>query len=95
MTAEVISFDENSKGMIDSIEQLAKKVDNQKLRALGEKSKLESIDDSKKKRMMELNKVLSERESELVRYENEYQSLLKIDQEQQLQIERLINNKMH
>lgn len=81
--------------MIDSIEQLAKKVDNQKLRALGEKSKLESIDDSKKKRMMELNKVLSERESELVRYENEYQSLLKIDQEQQLLIERLINNKMH
>ena len=81
--------------MIEAIELLAKKVDNQKLRALGEKSKLESIEDSKKKRMMELSKVLSERESELVRYENEYQSLLKIDQEQQVLIERLINNQTH
>lgn len=95
LTLEVISFDENSKGMLEAIEQLAKKVDNMKLRALGEKSKLESIEESKKKRMMELNKVLSERENELVRYENEHQSLLKIDQEQQALIEKLINNHMN
>ena len=81
--------------MIESIEQLAKKVDNQKLRALGEKSKLESIEETKKKRIMELSKLLSERESEFIRIENEYQSLLKIDQEQQMLIEKLINNTMN
>lgn len=81
--------------MIDSIEGLAKKVDNMKLRALGEKSKLEAVEEAKKKRIMELNKLLSERESEYIRFENEYQSLMKIDQEQQALIERLINNQMH
>ena len=80
--------------MIDSVEHLAKKVDHQKLRALGEKSKLESIEETKKKKIMELSKLLNERESELLRYENEYQSLIKIDQEQQILIERLINNQM-
>lgn len=81
--------------MIESIEVLAKKVDNMKLKALGEKSKLESIEESKKKRIIDLSKVLSERESEFIRLENEYQSLLKIDQEQQNLIERLINNQMN
>lgn len=90
----MINFDESSKGMIDSIEQLAKKVDTQKLKALGEKSKLESIEETKKKRIMELSKLLSERESEFIRIENEYQSLLKIDTEQEQLIERLINNRM-
>lgn len=81
--------------MIESIEVLAKKVDNMKLKALGEKSKLESVDESKKKRIIDLSKVLSERESEFIRLENEYQSLLKIDTEQQNLIERLINNQMN
>ena len=80
--------------MIEAVEVLARKVDNQKLKALGEKSKLESVEETKKKRIMELNKILSERESEFIRFENEYQSLIKIDQEQQALFERLINNQM-
>lgn len=74
---------------------MAKKVDSQKLRALGEKSRFTSVDDTRKKKMIELNRLLGEKEHEFERYDLEYQSLLKIEQEQKQLIEKLINNQMN
>lgn len=43
--------------------------------------------------MLDLAKMLNERERELERYDSEYQSLVKIELEQRSTIEKLINNK--
>lgn len=85
-------FDENTSQIIDSVETLARKVDSKKLKAIGEKSRLEAIDELESKRQQEMQKELDEREKELERFESEYQSLLKIEQEQRVTIEKLINN---
>lgn len=69
-------------------------MDSQKLRALGEKSRLDSIDEVKRKKMLDLAKKLNEKDNELERYELELQALHKIEQEQRQLIEKLINNKM-
>ena len=54
---------------------------------------MEAIDDLKTKKMLDLSKLLNERENELERFDSEYQSLMKIEQEQRVTIEKLINNR--
>jgi len=51
-----LNFDESVSGLIDCVDTMAKKVDSQKLRALGEKSRFTSIEDTRNKKVIELTR---------------------------------------
>jgi intraflagellar transport protein 20 len=49
------------------------------LRAVGERNKVESESENRKKKMMELNNLLNEKKNELERYSVELESLQKVE----------------
>ena len=64
----------------------------EKLRSIGERNKVESESENRKKKMMELNKLLNEKKCEQERYAIELESLQKVEAEQRILIEKLSNN---
>jgi intraflagellar transport protein 20 len=59
---------------------------------VGERNKVESEAENRKKKMMDLNNLLNEKKSELERYTIEFDSLQKVEAEQRNLIEKLSNN---
>lgn len=51
--------------MTDALDQFAIKIEKEKLRALGERNKVETENENRKKKMMELNNLLNEKKGEL------------------------------
>jgi len=64
----------------------------EKLRSIGERNKVESESENRKKKMMELNNLLNEKKCEQERYAIELESLQKVEAEQRILIEKLSNN---
>ena len=57
------------------MEIYAKKIEQEKLRSIGERNKVESESENRKKKMMELNNLLNEKKCEQERYAIELESL--------------------
>ena len=74
------------------METYAKKIEMEKLRSIGERNKVESESENRKKKMMELNNLLNEKKCEQERYAIELESLQKVEAEQRILIEKLSNN---
>ena len=74
------------------MENYAKKIEMEKLRSIGERNKVESESENRKKKMMELNNLLNEKKCEQERYAIELESLQKVEAEQRILIEKLSNN---
>ena len=89
---KVISLDEVISSLTETLENFAKKIELEKLRAVGERNKVDTEADNRKKKMMELNNLLNEKKSELERYTIEYESLAKVEAEQRALIDKLSNN---
>mmetsp|Transcript_21608 Transcript_21608/g.25099 ORF Transcript_21608/g.25099 Transcript_21608/m.25099 type:complete len:130 (-) Transcript_21608:116-505(-) len=89
---KTLAFDETISSILEVLEVQSKKVELEKLRAVGERNKVEGEAEVRKKKMLELNNLLNEKKSELERYTHEYESLLKVESEQKLLIEKLSNN---
>ena len=70
-------------------EQLGDAIEKEKLRAIGSRNVVESEGDARKKALSEAEFRLGEKQAELDRYIAEYQSLMKVQQEQQNVIHRL------
>ena len=64
----------------------------EKLRSIGERNKVESESENRKKKMMDLNNLLNEKKCEQERYAIELESLQKVEAEQRILIEKLSNN---
>lgn len=64
---KVIGLDEVISSLTETLENFAKKIELEKLRAVGERNKVETESDNRKKKMMELNNLLNEKKSELER----------------------------
>eukprot|EP01017_Pseudomicrothorax_dubius_P040728 TRINITY_DN6417_c0_g1_i8.p1 TRINITY_DN6417_c0_g1~~TRINITY_DN6417_c0_g1_i8.p1 ORF type:complete len:130 (-),score=47.18 TRINITY_DN6417_c0_g1_i8:137-526(-) len=89
---KILAFDETIATLIEVLELQAKKIEIEKLRALGERNKVESEAENRKKKVIELNNLLAERKNELERYTLEYESLVKVEAEQKNLISKLTNN---
>lgn len=91
---KVLSLDETISLITETLENYGKKIELQKLRAIGERNKVESEAENRKKKMLDLNNLLNERKAELERYTTELESLAKAEAEQRHLIEKLSNNEV-
>lgn len=64
--------------LCDKLQELSQNVETQKLKALGEKSKLENAAENKNKKIQLLLQKINQKKIELENQQNEYQSLSKI-----------------
>lgn len=72
---KVLTLDETISALSETLEAFAKKIEQEKLRAVGERNKVESEEENRKKKMMDLNNLLNEKKSEMERYTIEFESL--------------------
>ena len=70
----------------------ADKIEKQKLKAIGQRNKVESEQENRVRQKRLLTALLAEKEAELQRYDAQYESLRKVDQDQRTMIEKLSNN---
>ncbi len=89
-----LKFEDLIKMLVDQLKKLSLVVETDKLKALGEKSKLENAEETKRKKCKELIKIINDKKIELENLQKEHQSLQKVAQEQKLLIHKLSNNKM-
>lgn len=73
-------------------EQQAKKIEFEKLRAIGQRHRVEGEVETRARRKHALQGMIKERTMEFERYVEEYDSLARVEAEQQALIERLSNN---
>lgn len=78
---KVLNLDEIISQIAETLDTFSKKIELQKLRAIGERNKVESEADNRKKKMLDLNNLLNERKAELERYTTELDSLAKAEAE--------------
>ncbi|KAM3142966.1 hypothetical protein pb186bvf_005029 [Paramecium bursaria] len=89
---KILAMDEIVQNLNETLEEYAKKIELEKLRAIGERNKVETEQENRKKKLMELSNVLNEKRAELDRYQIELDSLQKVEQDQRILIEKLSNN---
>ncbi|CAD8091060.1 unnamed protein product [Paramecium primaurelia] len=89
---KVLALDEVVQNLNETLEEYSKKIEIEKLRAIGERNKVETEQENRKKKLMELSNILNERKAELDRYQIELDSLQKVEQDQRILIEKLSNN---
>ena len=70
----------------------ADKIEKQKLKAIGQRNKVESEQENRVRQKRLLMALIAEKEAELQRYDAQYESLRKVDQDQRGMIEKLSNN---
>ena len=74
------------------LEQQAQKIEDQKLRAIGARNKIEGEEDNRRKKEQELKTLINEKKMMLERLTYQFESLQKVENEQKLTIEKLSNN---
>lgn len=87
-----MNFNQYIKQINDVLEQHGKKIEKQKLFALGKRNQLYEEVSSREKREMELKTLIKEKRQELDRLKNQFNSLQQIENEQKRTIEKLSNN---
>lgn len=74
------------------VQAQGQKIENEKLRAIGMRNKVEGEKEVRKRRQRELQQAIKEKQTELDRYIAEYNSLVKLEQEQKQLIDKLSYN---
>ena len=80
------------KSIGDILDKHSKVIENEKLKALGQRNQLYDEIESRGKREQELKVLIREKKEELERLKYQSTSLLKIEAEQKMVIEKLSNN---
>ena len=89
---EIIQFNDLIKSISEVLEKLSKVIEQEKLKALGKRNQLYEEVESREKRAQELKVLIREKKEELERLKYQSESLLKIEAEQKMTIEKLSNN---
>ncbi|TMW66189.1 hypothetical protein Poli38472_003954 [Pythium oligandrum] len=85
-------FHEIIKGVLEVMEGQAKRIEREKLKAIGQRNKVDSEIENRNRQKQMLELLIKEKQTELERYNLQFQSLSKIADEQQLVIDKLSNN---
>jgi intraflagellar transport protein 20 len=80
------------KSVNEVLENQSKKIETEKLKALGKRNQLYEEIESGEKKEQELKVLIREKKEELERMRFQYNSLVIIENEQQIMIEKLSNN---
>ena len=89
---EIIQFNDLIKSIGEVLDKHAKVIENEKLKTLGKRNQLYDEIESRGKREQELKILIREKKEELERLKYQSASLLKIEAEQKMIIEKLSNN---
>ena len=89
---EIIQFNDLIKSIAEVLEKHSKVIEQEKLKALGKRNQLYDEIESRGKREQELRVLIREKKEELERLKYQSESLLKIEAEQKMTIEKLSNN---
>ena len=89
---EIIQFNDLIKSISEVLEKHSKVIEQEKLKALGKRNQLYEEVESREKRAQELKVLIREKKEELERLKYQSESLLKIEAEQKMTIEKLSNN---
>ena len=87
-----MSFNQHIKVLNDILETHTKKIEKEKLKALGMRNQLYEEIESRDRREQEIKVLVREKKEELERLKFQYNSLVKIEEEQRIMIEKLSNN---
>ena len=90
--SKIIQFNDLIKSIAEVLEKHSKVIENEKLKALGKRNQLYDEIESRGKREQELKVLIREKKEELERLKHQSESLLKIEAEQKMTIEKLSNN---
>eukprot|EP00992_Anisonema_acinus_P010652 TRINITY_DN6743_c0_g1_i3.p1 TRINITY_DN6743_c0_g1~~TRINITY_DN6743_c0_g1_i3.p1 ORF type:complete len:145 (+),score=48.10 TRINITY_DN6743_c0_g1_i3:49-435(+) len=74
------------------VQAQGQKIENEKLRAIGMRNKVDGESDVRKRKQRELQQLIKEKQIELDRYTAEYNSLIKVEAEQKSTTEKLSFN---
>ncbi|OWZ16838.1 Intraflagellar Transport Protein 20 [Phytophthora megakarya] len=85
-------FHEIVKGVLEVMEGQAKRIEREKLKAIGQRNRVDSEVENRNRQKQMLELLIKEKKTELERYNLQYQSLTKIADEQQLLMDKLSNN---
>ncbi|GLD92689.1 hypothetical protein PINS_up001268 [Pythium insidiosum] len=85
-------FHEIVKGVLEVMEGQARRIEREKLKAIGQRNKVDTEVENRNRQKQMLELQIKEKQTELERYNLQYQSLSKIADEQQLLIDKLSNN---
>ncbi|ETI36814.1 hypothetical protein F441_16937 [Phytophthora nicotianae CJ01A1] len=80
------------KGVLEVMEGQAKRIEREKLKAIGQRNRVDSEVENRNRQKQMLELLIKEKKTELERYNLQYQSLTKIADEQQLLMDKLSNN---
>uniref|UniRef100_A0A6T7WUZ9 Intraflagellar transport protein 20 n=1 Tax=Pyramimonas obovata TaxID=1411642 RepID=A0A6T7WUZ9_9CHLO len=77
------------KTLVDAVDAQAEKIDDEKLRAVGMRNKAAAEVEVRRRKKKEMKQMMIEKQEELERLNGEYESLVKVKQEQELMIAKL------
>lgn len=80
------------KSLHEILENQSKKIEKEKLKALGKRNQLYEEIESREKKEQEIKVLIREKKEELERLRFQFNSLQKIENEQKMAIEKLSNN---
>ncbi len=89
---KIDKFSELSHGIIEVIDKKADQIETLKLRAIGQRNQVEHEQDTRTRKKKQLMTIVSDMKQALERYKKQYESLLKVSQEQTMLIEKLSQN---
>ncbi|KAG1692636.1 hypothetical protein DVH05_025118 [Phytophthora capsici] len=85
-------FHDIVKGVLEVMEGQAKRIEREKLKAIGQRNRVDSEVENRNRQKQMLELLIKEKKTELERYNLQFQSLTKIANEQQQLMEKLSNN---
>eukprot|EP00906_Rhabdomonas_costata_P038134 RCo053843 len=86
------TFKDMIEGHMTAVQAQGQKIENEKLRAIGMRNKVEGEDGVRKRKQKELQQMIKEKQTELDRFVAEYNSLVKVEAEQKALIDKLSCN---
>ena len=89
---EIIQFNDLIKSIAEVLEKQSNIIEQEKLKALGKRNQLYEEIETRGKREQEIKVLIREKKEELERLKYQSESLLKIEAEQKMTIEKLSNN---
>mmetsp|Transcript_40928 Transcript_40928/g.96222 ORF Transcript_40928/g.96222 Transcript_40928/m.96222 type:complete len:129 (-) Transcript_40928:159-545(-) len=89
---KMAQFQETVQRLVEGMHKHASKIEVAKLKALGQRNRVESEKEVRKIKSAEIQSLINEKKATLERLQQQHESLKKVDQEQKAIIERLGNN---
>jgi len=86
------AFDEIVADFIGVMESRSKVIEAEKLKAIGLGNRVDSEQEVRKRKQLELQAMINEKKAELERMNAQYDSLMRVEAEQKAMIEKLTNN---